>query len=109
MTAAWIFLLGAIAFEVFGTLSLKASDSFSKILPSVGVGIGYLVAFLLMARAMKELQVGVTYAVWSGLGIIGATVGSYFVFGEALSRTTLIGMSVVIAGIAVMSLGGASH
>lgn len=106
---AWIYLLAAIAFEVLGTLSLKASEGFSKLLPSIGVAFGYLAAFLLMAQAMKELQVGVTYAVWSGLGIIGATVGSYFLFGESLSRVTLIGMTIVIIGIAVMNFGGASH
>lgn len=109
MASAWIFLLGAIAFEVFGTLSLKASEGFSRIWPSVGVAVGYAMAFILMSQAMKELQVGVTYAVWSGLGIIGATVGSYFIFGEALSRMTLVGMTIVIFGIAVMNLGGASH
>ena len=106
---AWVYLFAAIAFEVVGTLSLKASEGFSKLLPSLGVAVGYVVAFVLMAQAMKELQVGVTYAVWSGLGIIGASVGSYLIFGEALSRTTLIGMTIVIFGIAVMNVGGASH
>lgn len=106
---AWIYLLAAIAFEVFGTLSLKASEGFSKVLPSVGVAVGYVTAFILMAQAMKELQVGVTYAVWSGLGIIGATVGSYLVFGESISRVTLIGMTVVIIGIAIMNFGGTTH
>lgn len=109
MTRAWVLLLAAIACEVVGTLSLKGSDGFSRLLPSVGVVVGYVAAFLLMAQAMKELQVGLTYAVWSGLGIIGATVGSYLIIGEALSRVTLLGMAIVIVGIGVMSLGGASH
>lgn len=106
---AWVYLVAAIAFEIVGTLSLKASEGFSKVLPSVGVAVGYVIAFILMAQAMKELQVGITYAVWSGLGIIGASVGSYLVFGESLSRMTLIGMTIVIFGIVIMNLGGASH
>lgn len=109
VAAAWVYLIAAIASEVVGTLSLKASEGFSKLLPSIGVVIGYAMAFVLMAQAMKELQVGVTYATWSGLGIIGATVGSYFLFGESLTRMTIIGMAIVIFGIAVMSFGGASH
>lgn len=106
---AWAYLLAAITFEVFGTLSLKASDGFSKVLPSLGVVVGYAAAFVLMAQAMKELQVGVTYAVWSGLGIIGATVGSYVLFGESISRVTLLGMTVVIVGILIMNSGGVTH
>lgn len=106
---AWIMLSIAIAAEITGTLSLKASNGFSKLWPSLAVVVGYAIAFSLMAVSLKKLDVGVTYAIWSGVGIIGAAVGGYLLFDQHLSRLTLIGMGVVIIGVAIINLGGASH
>jgi small multidrug resistance pump len=75
---AWILLSIAILAEIAGTLFLKASDGLSKLWPSLGVLVGYATAFTLMATSLKKLDVGVTYAIWSGVGIIGAAVGGYF-------------------------------
>ena len=83
---SWVFLAIAIAAEIFGTLSLKASDGLSKLLPSIGVIIGYATAFTLMAISLKKLDVGITYAIWSGVGIIGAAVGGAILFDQQLSR-----------------------
>lgn len=106
---SWVFLAIAIAAEIFGTLSLKASDGLSKLLPSIGVIIGYATAFTLMAISLKKLDVGITYAIWSGVGIIGAAVGGAILFDQQLSRLTIIGMGIIIAGVVIMNLGGASH
>ena len=106
---AWILLSIAIAAEIFGTLSLKASDGLSKLMPSLGVLIGYATAFTLMAMSLKKLDVGITYAIWSGVGIIGAAIGGVVFFDQHLSRMTMIGMAIVITGVVVMNLGGASH
>jgi small multidrug resistance pump len=106
---AWILLSIAIAAEIFGTLSLKASDGLSKLMPSLGVLIGYATAFTLMAMSLKKLDVGITYAIWSGVGIIGAAIGGVVFFDQHLSRMTMIGMAVIITGVVVMNLGGASH
>ena len=106
---AWILLSIAIAAEIFGTLSLKASDGLSKLMPSLGVLIGYATAFTLMAMSLKKLDVGITYAIWSGVGIIGAAIGGVVFFDQHLSRMTMIGMAIIIAGVVVMNLGGASH
>ena len=65
---AWVLLSIAIAAEILGTLSLKASDGLSKLWPSLGVLIGYALAFTLMAISLKKLDVGITYAIWSGGG-----------------------------------------
>ncbi|MEY4045967.1 MAG: hypothetical protein RIR19_436 [Chloroflexota bacterium] len=105
----WILLSIAIAAEIFGTLSLKASDGLSKLMPSLGVLIGYATAFTLMAMSLKKLDVGITYAIWSGVGIIGAAIGGVVFFDQHLSRMTMIGMAVIITGVVVMNLGGASH
>ena len=106
---AWILLSIAIAAEILGTLSLKASDGLSKLWPSLGVLIGYALAFTLMAISLKKLDVGITYAIWSGVGIIGAAIGGVIFFDQHLSRFTIIGMAIIIVGVVVMNLGGASH
>ncbi|NCV07240.1 MAG: QacE family quaternary ammonium compound efflux SMR transporter [Actinobacteria bacterium] len=106
---AWILLSIAIAAEILGTLSLKASDGLSKLWPSLGVLIGYALAFTLMAISLKKLDVGITYAIWSGVGIIGAAIGGVIFFDQHLSRMTIIGMAIIIVGVVVMNLGGASH
>ncbi len=106
---AWVFLAIAIVAEVVGTLLLKASDGFSKLWPSIGVVIGYGTAFTLLALALKKIDVGLTYAVWSGVGIVGAAVGGWVFFGQSLSKMTLLGMAIIIIGVVVMNLGGTSH
>jgi len=106
---AWVLLSIAIAAEILGTLSLKASDGLSKLWPSLGVLIGYALAFTLMAISLKKLDVGITYAIWSGVGIIGAAIGGVIFFDQQLSRMTIIGMAIIIVGVVVMNLGGASH
>jgi len=106
---AWVLLSIAIAAEILGTLSLKASDGLSKLWPSLGVLFGYATAFTLMAISLKNLDVGITYAIWSGVGIIGAAIGGVIFFDQQLSRMTIVGMAIIIVGVVVMNLGGASH
>lgn len=106
---AWLLLSIAILAEIAGTLMLKASDGLSKLLPSVGVAVGYLTAFALMSQSLKKLDVGITYAIWSGGGIIGAAIGGYFLFDQSLNKVTILGMIVIIVGVVIMNLGGASH
>ena len=106
---AWVLLSIAIFAEIVGTLSLKASDGLSKLWPSLGVLVGYATAFTLMAMSLKKLDVGVTYAIWSGVGIVGAAVGGLIFFDQHLSKMTILGMAIIIAGVVVMNLGGATH
>lgn len=106
---AWVLLVIAIFAEIAGTLFLKASEGFTKLIPSIGVAIGYLTAFVLMAQSLKKLDIGITYAIWSGLGIIGAALGGYYFFDQTLSKTTILGMLVIIAGVIIMNLSGGAH
>ena len=106
---AWVLLSIAIFAEIVGTLSLKASEGLSKLWPSTGVLIGYATAFTLMAMSLKKLDVGVTYAIWSGVGIVGAAIGGLIFFDQQLSKITILGMAIIIAGVVVMNLGGAAH
>jgi small multidrug resistance pump len=105
---AWIQLSIAILAEIIGTLSLKASNSFTKLWPTAGVILGYATAFTLMSLSLKKLDVGVTYAIWSGVGIIGAAVGGMIFFDQHLSKMSIIGMAIIIVGVVIINLGGAS-
>ncbi|MGI9199261.1 MAG: DMT family transporter [Candidatus Nanopelagicaceae bacterium] len=106
---AWVLLGFAIAAEIVGTLLLKASDGLTKLMPSIGVVVGYLTAFALMSQSLKKLDVGITYAIWSGVGIIGAAIGGYYFFDQQLNKVTIIGMSIIIIGVIIMNLGGNAH
>jgi small multidrug resistance pump len=106
---AWLLLGLAIAAEVLGTLSLKASDGFSRLWPSVLVVAGYAAAFALLGVALRTLQVGVSYAIWSGLGTVGAAVGGLLIFGEKVPLLVMAGMAVVVIGVAMVTLGEAAH
>ena len=105
----WLLLAIAIVAEIAGTLFLKASDGLSRLWTSIGVGIGYVIAFTLMAISLKKIDVGITYAIWSGVGIMGAAIGGVLFFDQNLSKLNIIGMAIIILGVVIMNLGGASH
>ncbi len=102
---AWVLLVLAIGAEVVGTLSLKASDGFSRLWPSVAVVVGYGLAFTLLAFALKTLDVGPAYALWAGLGTVGAAVGGWLIFSERLSLLTVSGIVIVVIGVVAITLG----
>ncbi|MEW2443279.1 DMT family transporter [Micromonospora marina] len=104
---AYLFLLGAITAEVIGTSLLKATDGFTRFWPTLGLAVAYLSAFGLLSLAVKDIPVGVAYAVWSGLGTAAiVAIGAAFL-GEPLSVTKVVGAALVIAGVVVLNLGGA--
>lgn len=104
---AYLFLLAAISAEVIGTSLLKATDGFTRLWPTVGLVVAYLSAFGLLALVVRDIPVGVAYAVWSGLGTAAiVAIGAAFL-GEPLSVTKVIGAGLVIAGVVVLNLGGA--
>ena len=66
----YLFLAGAILAEVIATTALKASDGFSKLVPSLIVVVGYVIAFVCLSQTLKTIPTGVAYAIWSGVGIV---------------------------------------
>lgn len=103
----WVLLVLAIGSEVFGTAMLKASDGFSRWLPIVGVVAGYALSFLFLGLALKDIGVGVAYAIWSGLGTIGIVIVGYWLFGEQLNSWGYVGVAMIIAGVIVLNVSGA--
>ncbi|XIE78070.1 multidrug efflux SMR transporter [Streptomyces sp. SBR177] len=100
-------LAGAIAAEIAATTSMKYSEGFTRLGPSLVTGAGYLLAFALLARALKTLEVGTAYAIWSGVGTAAvAAIGALFL-GESMNPAKITGLVLIIAGVAVLNLGGA--
>ncbi|MFI9721842.1 DMT family transporter [Streptomyces sp. NPDC052396] len=101
-----LMIAGAILSEVIATLSLRASHGLTRIGPTIILVIGYGAAFVLLSQALKTLNVGPVYAIWSGLGTVGAFAGGVLLFGERIRPATVAGVVLVVIGVAVMYLGG---
>lgn len=95
---AWFLLIAAILLEVIGTTCLKLSQGMTRPWPVVGVVVSYLSAFGLLSLCLKTLEVGVAYALWSGLGTAVIAVLGVLVFGESVTWTKGLGLVLIIAG-----------
>lgn len=101
---AWMMLGLAIVAEVIGTTALKASESFTRLVPSLIVVVGYGVAFYCLSLVLKSVPVGIAYAVWSGLGIVLITAAAWLLYGQRIDAAGLIGMGLIIAGVVVLNV-----
>ncbi|MFY9179056.1 MAG: multidrug efflux SMR transporter [Venatoribacter sp.] len=101
---AWIFLSVAIIAEVVATSALKASEGFSKLWPSGIVIVSYGLAFYFLSLVLKDIPVGVAYAVWSGMGIVLITAVAWLLYGQKMDAWGLVGLGLIVAGILVLNL-----
>ena len=98
-------LLGvAIVSEVIATLSLKAADGFTKPIPSIVVVVGYIFAVYLLSIITRQLSIGVTYAVWSGAGVVLTAGLGIVIYGEKMDIAGVIGIALIISGVLVLNL-----
>ena len=100
----WLFLAVAIVSEVTATSALKASHGFTRLLPSVAVVLGYGLAFYFLSLVIRTIPIGVTYAVWSGVGIVLVAIIGWLIYGQKLDLPAAIGMALIIAGIVILNL-----
>lgn len=100
----YIYLAIAIIAEVIGTSALKASDGFSKPIPSIMVVIGFGVAFYCLSMVLKTVPMGIAYAIWSGMGIVLISVIGLTIFKQELDMPAIIGILLIIAGVIVMNV-----
>ena len=101
---AYLYLALAILAEVIATSALKASNEFTKLVPSAIVFVGYGIAFYLMTLVLRTIPIGITYAVWSGIGIVLiAVVGAIF-YKQIPDLPAVIGMGLILAGVVVIHL-----
>lgn len=104
---AWLMLGGAILLEVMGTLSLKASEGFTRWPWVTPVAIGYLGAFALLAQVLRlGMPVGAAYATWAGAGVALTALLGWAIFGERLTWMMIVGLVLIAGGVALIELGG---
>ncbi len=103
---AYLFLALAIVTEVVATVSLKLSEGFSRLGPSVVVVVGYLLAFGLLSQALvRGLGVSVAYGVWAAAGVALVAIAGAVLLGESLTWVQVGGIALVIAGVLALELG----
>ena len=101
---AYLYLAIAIVAEVVATSELKASESFTKPLPSLLVVAGSGVAFYFLSVCLRSINVGVAYAIWSGLGIVLVTVAAAVLYKQVPDGWAILGMALIVAGVLVLNL-----
>lgn len=99
-----LYLLIAIISEAVATSSLKASEGFTRLWPSVAVVVGYALAFYFLSVTVKVMPVGVTYALWSGIGIILVTIAGIILYKQMPDLPAIIGMIFIIIGVLIINL-----
>ncbi len=103
---AWVFLIVAGLLEVVFALSLKASQGFTRLWPSIGFIVAGAASFMLLSQALRTLPVGVAYAVWTGIGAAGTAVIGMFIFGESRDALKFVSLALLLAGIVGLRLTG---
>lgn len=100
----YLFLLLAIVFETIATSSLKASEQFTKLVPSLITIIGYIATFYLLSLTLRSIPVGIAYAIWSGIGIVLVTLVGIVMFKQVPDLPAIIGLLLIIAGVVVINV-----
>ncbi len=97
-------LFGAILLEVAGTSALQASQQFTRLGPSLAMLFCYVGAFFLLSLTLREIPVGISYAIWSGLGIVLISAIGWLVFGQKLDAPAILGIAFIIVGVTIINL-----
>lgn len=95
---SWIYLILAITFEVSGTTFMKLSDGFSNVKYAVVMIIFYVLSLSMLTLALKKLQIGTAYAIWSGIGIVLLSVIGVVFFKESINLTKIIFIGFILVG-----------
>lgn len=96
---AWVYLIIAGVFEVVWAMGLKFSHGFTKLIPSLITIGGMVVSFYLLSLATKTLPIGTAYAIWTGIGALGAVILGIFFFNEPVSILRILFLCLIMAGI----------
>ena len=100
----YLYLAIAIIVEVVAASALKASEGFTRPVPTAIVIVGYLTAFYLLTVIVKTLPVGITYAIWAGMGIVLVAIVSAVMYKQIPDWPAIIGMGLIITGVIIINL-----
>ncbi|HWJ72513.1 MAG TPA: multidrug efflux SMR transporter [Kaistia sp.] len=101
---SYLYLGIAIFAETIATLSLKASDGFTRLGPSIIVAVGYVTAFYFLSLTLRAIPIGVAYAVWSGIGIVLISAIGWAVFGQKPDAWGAVGIGFILVGVMIVNL-----
>ena len=104
ITHAYIFLVLAIIFELLSTSFLKDTHGFTRLYPSLIVIIALCICLFLMSHTMKLIPVGIVYASWAGIGIVGITIIAVIKYKQVPNIPTMVGLSLIVAGVIIVHL-----
>ncbi|HEV7337257.1 MAG TPA: SMR family transporter [Bosea sp. (in: a-proteobacteria)] len=100
---SYLYLAIAIVSEVIGTSALKASEQFSRPVPSLITLVAFASAFYFLSLTLRTVPVGIAYAIWSGVGIVLISLIALVLFGQKLDLPAVIGMGLIVAGVVVIN------
>jgi quaternary ammonium compound-resistance protein SugE len=100
----WIYLALAGLFEIGWAIGLKYSDGFTRLWPSVATAAAMVVSVLLLALATRSLPIGTAYAIWTGIGAVGAVILGIVLFGDSAAPLRLLCVLLIVAGIVGLKL-----
>jgi small multidrug resistance pump len=104
MISAYLSLLGAIIFEVAGTMLLPLTKEFSEKFPTIIMSICYFASFYFLTLALRTIPLAIVYACWSGLGVLVIAILSYFIYGQALSWQAIFGLVLIVNGVILVNI-----
>jgi small multidrug resistance pump len=100
--SAWVLLAVAIVTEITATMSLRASNGFTRLAPSIVVVAGYCLSFFLLSLVLKTLPVGMVYAIWSAVGVAALAILGRIVWNDPLPPLAIAGLVLIVGGIVVL-------
>ena len=101
---SYLYLLGAIFFEVLGTILLPLSKNFTKPLISIILIVSYVLSFYFLTYALKEIPIAVVYSTWAGLGIFLITFLGYIFYNQSLQWQSIVGLLFIAIGVAILNI-----
>ena len=101
---AWVFLIFAGLFEIVWAYSMKLSEGFSKLTPSIITIVFMILSFGLLAYAMRTLPLGTAYTIWTGIGAIGSLLVGILILGEPANAMRMLAAVLIISGLVLMKL-----
>ncbi|MAD20700.1 MAG: QacE family quaternary ammonium compound efflux SMR transporter [Planctomycetaceae bacterium] len=100
----YVYLAIAIVTEVAATAALRASNGFTRPLPSLVVVVGYVICFIALALCVRRIPIGVAYGIWSGVGLVLITIAAWWLYGQRVDAPAIVGMGLILAGVIVIQL-----
>lgn len=106
---SWIFLALAIAFDVIATTCMKLSEGFTRLLPSIGLGVFYVSSIGMLTLALRGIDISIAYAVWSGLGTATISLIGFLFFQEPMTGLRVVSIALIVMGVVGLKLSAGAQ